>query len=403
MAGRLPVPRGATLTRIAVIGGGIGGLAAAAFLRRAGLAATVYEQAPALGGMGAGLVVAPNAARLLRRLPSEFGLERAGVVLESGWEFRRWADGSVLFAQQLGEVCTRRYGEHTWTMHRTDLLVVLSSTVPEEAIKLGRQCTGVTQDADGVTLTFSSGAPVRADVVVAADGIHSVLREQVTTASPPRESGLCAWRSLVPAEAAPAIARRPVQTLWLGHRHHLVHYPVSAGRLVNIVAFSPAGPDAVESWSAVGEVADLAAEFAGWDARVGELIGAAGHLGRWSVRDRAPLRRWVNGRIALLGDAAHPMLPFYAQGAGQAIEDAAALAVCLTTGPWDPPAALARYEQVRMPRATKVQEASRGRITHNHLPDGPEQQARDAELAGEDPLSHNDWIYAYDAERAAAG
>ena len=160
--------------------------------------ATVYEQASALGDLGAGLVVAPNAARLLRRLPSESGLERAGVVLESGWEFRRWADGSVLFAQQLGEMRTRQRG-HTWTMHRTDLLEVLRSAVPDEAIKLGRRCTGVTQDDGGVTLTFSSGSPVRADVVVAADGIHSVLREHVTTTSLPRKSGLCAWRWLVPA------------------------------------------------------------------------------------------------------------------------------------------------------------------------------------------------------------
>ena len=385
-----------------MVGGGIGGLAAAAFLRRAGLAATVYEQASALGEVGAGLVVAPNAARLLRRLPSEFGLERAGVVLETGWEFRRWADGSVLFAQQLGEACARRYGEHTWTMHRADLLAVLSSAIPDEAVRLGRRCTGATQDADGVTLTFGSGRPVRADVVVAADGIHSVLRDHVTTASPPRESGLCAWRSLVPAAAAPAFARRPVQTLWLGHRHHLVHYPVSGGRLVNIVAFSPARAGEVESWSAVGRVTDMAAEFAGWDPRLGKLIAAAERVGRWSVLDRAPLPRWVNGRIALLGDAAHPMLPFYAQGAGQALEDAAALAVCLATGLWAPPAALARYERVRLPRASRVQEASRGRTAHHHLPDGPEQVARDAAFAGEDPLSHNDWIYAYDAEAAAA-
>jgi salicylate hydroxylase len=387
---------------IVVVGGGIGGLAAAAFLRRAGLAATVYEQASAVGEVGAGLVVAPNAARLLRRLPAEFGLERAGVVLETGWEFRRWADGSVLFAQQLGEACARRYGEHTWTMHRADLLAVLRSAIPDEAVKLGRRCTGVRQDPGGVTLTFSSGRPVRADVVVAADGIHSVLRDHVTTASPPRESGLCAWRSLVPAAAAPAFARRPVQTLWLGHRHHLVHYPVSGGRLVNIVAFSPARAGEVESWSAVGQVTDLAAEFAGWDPRLGQLIAAAGRVGRWSVLDRAPLPRWVTGRIALLGDAAHPMLPFYAQGAGQAIEDAAALAVCLATGPWEPLEVLARYERVRLPRATRVQEASRGRIAHHHLPDGPEQVARDAAFAGEDPLSHNDWLYGYDAEQAAA-
>jgi salicylate hydroxylase len=286
-------------------------------------------------------------------------------------------------------------------MHRADLLAVLRSAIPDEAVRLGRRCTGMTQDADGVTLTFSSGRPVRADAVVAADGIHSVLREHVTTASPPRESGLCAWRSLVPAAAAPAFARRPVQTLWLGYRHHLVHYPVSAGRLVNIVAFSPAGAGEVESWSAVGRVTDLAAEFAGWDPRLGKLIAAAERVGRWSVLDRAPLPRWVSGRIALLGDAAHPMLPFYAQGAGQAVEDAAALAVCLTTGPWEPPAALARYERVRLPRASRVQEASRGRTAHHHLPDGPEQVARDAAFAGEDPLSHNDWLYGYDAEQAA--
>src|SRR5262249_12224821 len=182
---------------------------------------------------------------------------------------------------QLGEACARRYGEHTWTVHRADLLAVLRSAIPDEAVKLGRCCTGVTQDADGVTLAFGSGRPVRADVVVAADGIHSVLREFITATSPPRESGLCAWRWLVPGAGAPAVARRPVQTLWLGYRHHLVHYPVSGGRLVNIVAFSPARADEVESWSAVGRVTDLAAEFAGWDPRLGRLIAAAERVGRW--------------------------------------------------------------------------------------------------------------------------
>jgi len=384
---------------VAIVGGGIGGLAAAAFLRRAGLTVTVYEQARALGEVGAGLIVAPNAARLLRRLPSAVGLEDVGVALETGWEFRRWADGSVLFAQQLGEACRRRYGEDTWTMHRADLLEVLASALDGATLELGRGCTGVTQDASGVTLTFASGPPVRAPAVIAADGIHSALRAHVTAESTPRPSGLCAWRSLVPAAAVPAFARRPVQTLWLGHRHHLVHYPVSGGRLVNIVAFSPATDAEVESWSAAGRPADLAAEFAGWDRKLGALLAAAQRVGRWSVLDRAPLHRWVNGRVALLGDAAHPMLPFYAQGAGQAIEDAAVLAACLGSDA-DVQAALKQYERVRQPRASRVQEASRGRIAHHHLPDGPEQRARDAAFAAEDPLSHNDWIYAYDAEQA---
>jgi salicylate hydroxylase len=388
--------------RIAVVGAGIGGLAAAAFLHRAGIPAKVYEQSRVLSEVGAGLVVAPNAARLLRRLPTVLRLEDVGVALETGWEFRRWADGTVLFAQQLGEACVRRYGEHTWTMHRADLLEVLASAVPPDAIELGRQCTGLTQDSDGVTLTFAGGDPVRCEAVIAADGIHSVLREHVTAASSPRSSGLCAWRALVPAEAVPGFARRPVQTLWLGHRHHLVHYPVRSGKLVNIVAFSPALPGEVEeSWSAAGRPEDLAAEFSGWDSRLGALIGAAARVGRWSVLDRPPLGRWVSGRIALLGDAAHPMLPFYAQGAGQAVEDAAALAAFLAGGPDTLPAALRRYERLRLPRTSRVQEASRGRIAHHHLPDGPEQRARDSAFAAEDPLSHNDWIYAYDAEHEA--
>jgi len=387
---------------VAVVGGGIGGLAAAAFLRRAGLDATVYEQAAELGEVGAGLIVAPNAARLVRRLASPLSFDQVGVVLETGWEFRRWADGTVLFAQRLGEECARRYGEYTWTMHRADLLDVLGRALPAGAVVLGRRCTGVRQDGNGVTLTFAAGDQVRADVVIGADGIHSLLRDHVTTASVPRESGLCAWRSLVPAAAAPEFARRPVQTLWLGHRHHLVHYPVSAGRLVNIVAFSPIRAGEVESWSAAGRVADFAAEFDGWDPRLCQLIAAAQRVGRWSVLDRAPLSAWVRGRVALLGDAAHPMLPFFAQGAGQAIEDAAVLAACLAAGKSDPAAALERYQRLRLPRASRVQEASRGRIAHHHLADGPEQRARDAAFAGEDPLSHNEWIYGYDAEQAAA-
>jgi salicylate hydroxylase len=388
--------------QIAVVGGGIGGLAAAAFLHRAGLAVTVYEQAPELGEVGAGLVVAPNAARLLRRLPAALQLDDSAVALQSGWEFRRWADGTVLFDQELGDACVRSYGEHTWTMHRADLLQLLASALPESAIELGRRCTGAAQDAGGVTLTFAAGAPVHADVVIAADGMHSVLRQQVTAESPPRPSGLRAWRSLLPADAVPEMARRPVQTLWLGHRHHLVHYPVRRGELVNLVAFSPSHRGDVESWSAAGRVEDLAAEFSGWDPRLGQLIAAATHVGLWSVLDRAPLRRWVSGRIALLGDAAHPMLPFYAQGAGQAIEDAAALAALLVSGSDNVPAALTRYERLRLPRASRVQEASRGRTTHHHLPDGPQQRARDAAFAAEDPLGHNSWIYAYDAELEAA-
>jgi salicylate hydroxylase len=386
--------------RVAIAGGGIGGLAAAAFLHRAGIEVSVHEQAGQYREIGAGLVVAPNLMRLLRRLGLADGLEGRGVRLEVGWEFRRWADGRVLFSQQLTDSAAM-YGEDTWVVHRADLLDLLRSAVPADALHLGARATGVEQDARSARLVLADGSAVVADVVVGADGIHSTLRGAVAQPEPPRYSGICAWRSLVPAEAAPELARRPAQTLWLGPGHHLVHYPVSGGRLVNLVAFSPAGDFDVESWESRGRVEDLAAEFAGWDPRLEALIAAAGEVGRWALLDREPIPTWTAGRLVLLGDAAHPMFPFFAQGAAQAVEDAAALALCLAAPGSTVVDALARYEAVRVPRATRVQQASRGRQAHHHLPDGPEQRARDDAFAGDDPLAHNAWLYGYDAEAAA--
>ncbi len=380
-----------------MVGGGIGGLAAAAFLHRAGIQAVVYEQAAELTEIGAGLVLAPNAARLLRRLGLYERLAEVGVPLETGWQFRRWQDGRVLFEQPLGKECERLYGEATWVLHRAHLLDMLRSKVPDEAVRLGMRCTGAEQDGDGVTLGFADGSRAGADVVVAADGVHSTLRDHVTPSPPAHSFGVCAWRCLIPAEAAPELARHPVQTVWLGPGRHLVHYPVSAGTKINVVAFSPAAEDDVESWTSQGKPADLVTEFADWDPRVGELLSTATTVGRWAVLDRDPLRPWVKGRLALLGDAAHPMLPLFAQGAGQAIEDAAVLATCLADGREEP---LECYERIRLDRAHKVQRVSRGRLQLNHLPDGPEQVARDAAFAGENPLRHNSWLYSYDAEEA---
>jgi salicylate hydroxylase len=387
--------------RIAVIGGGIGGLAAAAFLRRAGLTATVYEQAPALEEVGAGLVVAPNAARLLRRLGVMDGFAGDAVPLEWGWEFRRWENGTVLSAERLSGVCERLYGERTYVIHRADLLDALRSAVPAEWVRLGARCTAVESRPDDATLRFADGSRVTADVVVGADGVHSVVRGLLTEPAPPAYSGLCAFRAVVPAERAPAFARRAAQTLWLGPGRHFVHYPISGGRAVNVVAFTPAGDYTAESWSAVGTVAEFLAEFTGWDARVTDLIKAGGTPGRWALVDRAPLTQWSTGRITLLGDAGHPMFPFFAQGAAQAIEDAVVLATCLAEGGGEPERALTRYESARIERTTRLQEVSHARGHVNHLPDGPEQQARDAALAGSDPLVGNGWIYGYDAESAA--
>jgi salicylate hydroxylase len=386
--------------RIAVVGGGIGGLAAAAFLHRAGLSATVYEQAGEITEIGAGLVVAPNAVRMIRRLGRLEQFRKTAVPLEVGWEFRRWQDGQVLFSQRMGAECERLYGEWCYTAHRADLLDTLLAAVPEPGPRLGARCVAVRRAGDGAELSFADGSAATADVVIGADGTHSVVREAVLrgAAPAPRFSGVCAYRCLVPAGLAPEFALRPVQTLWLGPGHHFVHYPISAGRYVNVVAFAPAHDWRVESWTAEGRIEDLRAEFADWDPRLASLVDAADRTGRWALLDRGPLPRWTDGPVAVTGDAAHPMFPFLGQGAAQAIEDAAVLAGCLAGDPGDPPTALRRYEALRKPRTTRVQLLSHARLHANHLPDGAEQRARDAAFAGEDPLAHNAWIYGYDPE-----
>jgi salicylate hydroxylase len=389
--------------RIAIVGGGIGGLAIAAFLHRQGLPSTVYEQARRLTEVGAGLVVAPNAARLLRRLGVLGELRKRAVRLHTGWEFRRWEDGTVLSAENLSHACARLYGEHTYTAHRADLLRVIGSQVPAQSVKLGRKCTGLDARGGSLRLRFTDGQSAEADVVIGADGIHSMVRSTIFGVSPATYSGLGAFRALVPAGEAPEFARRPAQTLWIGPGHHLVHYPVSAGEQVNLVAFAPAGDYTVESWTATATVEEFLIEFDGWDKRLVGLIRAGGTPGRWALLDRAPLPRWSEGGVTLLGDAAHPMFPFFAQGAAQAIEDAAVLARCLAEGADDPAAALRRYEELRIPRTTRLQTVSHGRAHANHLPDGPEQRERDAAFARQDPLVANGWIYSYDLDAATAG
>jgi salicylate hydroxylase len=308
-------------TKIAIVGAGLGGLAAALFLRRAGLDVAVYEQSTAFQEIGAGIVVPPNMVRPLRRLGLAKTLDEFAVRLEFAWEFRRWQDGRVILTTPMGERCELMYGAPCYVAHRADLREFLRSALPEETVRLDHRCNGITQSRKGVVLEFVSASGrtlhVEADAAIGADGIHSVIRDSVTAQEEPRFSGLCAFRCLVPADRAPEMARRPVDTLWLGPGRHFVHYPISAGRLINIVAIAPAGDWRSESWTADGEISDLAREFGQWDGRVHQLILSATQTKRWALFDRAPLERWTAGRVTLLGDAAHAMLPFLAQGAAR--------------------------------------------------------------------------------------
>lgn len=393
--------------RVALIGGGIGGVAAALFLHRAGIEATVYEQAGVVRETGAGIVVPPNMVRLLDELGLLPALQRVAVRLQAAWEFRRWQNGRVLFVQPMDEACFQLYGAHCYVAHRADLLALLQEALPAHQLRLDHRLARARVAGDTVELDFvhrgGGTTGTVADAVVGADGIHSLIREQVAPAVDARFSGLCAFRCLVAAEHAPALALRPVQTLWLGPGRHLVHYPISAGRWVNIVAIVPAGDWRSESWTAEGRVADMQQAFEDWHPDVQQLLAAATETRRWALYDRSPLARWTAGRMTLLGDAAHAMLPFFAQGAAQAVEDAAVLADCLRGVPRAAvPAALHRYASRRLPRASEVQLMSRGREVRNHLPDGPEQQARDDAFAQGDPLRQSAWLYGHDVRADAA-
>ena len=386
--------------RIAVIGAGIGGLTAAVALQRAGLRCTVYEQAPELAEVGAGLQLAPNAVRQLHRIGLAAHLRRVAVAPRA-IEMRRFDDGRVIMRTPLGEDCERAYGVPYYTVHRAHLHAGLAGALQPGTLLLNKRCVSIVERAGSVALRFADGTAAAADVVVGADGIHSVVRA-LLAADEPVFSGQSIYRGLLSADRLPLLGAGPAVRLWLGPGQHCVAYPVSAGRQVSFAATTPAGAWRAESWASRADPAELLAAYRDWDPEVRALLRAAGPVTRWALHDRAVLERWSTGRVTLLGDAAHPMLPFFAQGANQAIEDAAALAVCLRDGPADSAAALARYEAARIPRTTLVHQRSRGNTAMLHLPDGPQQRERDAALAAGSGLSTQDWLYGYDAELAVA-
>jgi salicylate hydroxylase len=381
---------------VAIVGGGIGGLAAALSLLRAGVDVHVYEQAEELAEVGAGVQLSPNASRVLHGLGLAGALGRT-AVRPLAWHQRRWDDGRTLLRTPLGDAAVAAFGFPYYHVHRADLLSVLAAAVPAARIHLGYRLTGLEEHGDHVEARFESGARVRADVLVGADGIHSDVRRIVFGPERPRFTGSVAYRGLVPAERLRALGLEVSSELWMGPGRHFVHYFVSGGRLVNFVGVVERDTWTRESWTDRARVADALADFEGWHPQVREILAAAEEPNIWALFDRAPMQRWSTGRVTLLGDACHPMLPFIAQGAAQSIEDAAVLARCLAEDP-DAPAALRRYESLRIGRTTRLQDVSHARAHVNHLADGPEQQARDASLADADPLVENGWIYAYDAE-----
>ena len=386
--------------RIAVIGGGIGGLTAAVALLQAGFEVEVYEQAPELTEIGGGINMAPNATRVLRRLGLAEGLDREGVR-PLGTHQRRWQDGRTLQRAPLNPLCEELYGAPHITIHRADLLAVIAAAFPAERVHLGHRLVGLAERGDGAEAWFDNGERIVVDVLVGADGIHSAVRSASFGEEEPDFAGCVAYRGLVPAERVADLRLELGNQSWVGPGGHFVHYFVSRGRLLNFVGWTEHDEWNREDWTDRATVARALAAFEGWHEQVRTIIAAAETCFIWALFDRDPLPRWSVGRTTLLGDACHPMYPFMGQGAAMAIEDGATLAACLRAVE-DPAEALQQYERLRLPRVILLQAMSRANKIRFHMPDGLAQQLRDAEWtrSGDRAPDTLRWLYDFDAAPA---
>jgi salicylate hydroxylase len=384
--------------RIAIVGGGIGGLTAALAFQARGLAVTVFEQAEVLREIGAGVSIHPNAARLLKRVGFEDQLRKIGSPIT----------GITLRSSQ-GEAITTPEGPATpafspdggvgYNVHRADFLNLLFSGLPRGTVNLGHRCIRLKEDGDRVHLSFANGASAEANIVIGADGIRSVVQREIGLESRPTSEGIMAYRGLVPAEWLSWANELKNPALWLGSGRSFLLYPVAGGRLINMVAFVPTDTESEESWSAPGDLKALAAEYAGWDKPVVDTINSLEETFRWGIYDRAPLPYWSTAGVTLMGDAAHPMVPHVGQGAGQSIEDAITLAVLLEgCTAVDVADRLKLYEAVRLARTSRVQALARaaGKLYRSEHENPAEKAGRLREW-----MEQGKWVYEHDAEQAA--
>lgn len=363
-----PPNRPASAPRIAVVGGGIAGLAFALAAHRVGLECTVYEKSRQPRDGEAGLQLGPNAVRSLYRLGAGPGL-RAVSALPAELDFRRWDDGTSLLRVPIRPGYAERFGAEHHVLLRADLREVLLRLLPAGTVRYGGRCVGLHESADDVRIDFADGASAVADVLIGADGAHSCVRAHTHPYEAPVHSGMDAYRAVVPVGAT-GLGRAPAVRLWLGTDRHFLCYPVAGGRRVNLVLVAPAESD--ESWGKPVEAERVARTLAHWDPAVAALIRTCAELHRRPLFDRDPLPSWSTPRTTLIGDAAHPMLPHQAQGACQAIEDALALATLLAhAGRPGIAEALRRYHALRAPRTARVQADSREYGALMHSPAGP--------------------------------
>lgn len=341
--------------KVVVVGGGIGGLFAANALIAHGLAVSVYEQAPELGEVGAGVFLTPNSVRQLQRVGLGPAVEKWGARVGPGSHYFRH-DGAPIAPVQ---VTDSSGWNATFGMHRADFVDLLAQALPAGVVHTGHRATGFAQSGTAALVSFANGATAEGDVVIGADGIHSELRPFVFPPSRPVFHGTVAYRGIVELELAPDWPNER-WLMWLGTGKHFLTFPLRGGTLINYVGFVPADQEMKESWSAPGDPDVLRREFSGWDPRIEGLLKQVRKTFRWALYDREPLPTWTKGRLSLLGDAAHPMLPHLGQGANQSIEDGMALATILSRADRETaPAALLAYERLRRERVAAVQRGAR--------------------------------------------
>lgn len=390
--------------KICIIGGGIGGAAAAHALLRKGFDVSICEQAPAFGEVGAGVQMTPNAVKAIEGLGLYDRLMSKGFFPKAVVG-RNWETARENFRIDLGDEFRAHYDAPFVHIHRADLLDLFAADLPPENCHFGKRCVGVTtpDTASGAEARaeFDDGTSIVADLIIGADGVRSAVRGAVFGEVDLRWTGHQCYRALVPTGGVVDYVN-PDSTFWMGPNAHVVTYYVKGGEMVNIVAVTEAAEWVAESWSARASRDQMLADFDGWHPSLQKLFSQVTDVYNWGLFDRDPMRSWNRGRVTLLGDACHPMLPFLSQGAAMAIEDAYVLAAALDLHRDDLAAALAAYEAERLPRTARVQLEARERGRTYHLPTPEEMARRDAEyarLAREAPRTtgiNTDWVYDYD-------
>ncbi len=392
--------------RVGIIGGGIGGLALAASLRRHGIQPHVFERASAFGEVGAGIQMTPNAVKVMTALGLYDEL-RAISFSPQALVGRNWRTAREMWRTPLAGECERLYGAPFLHAHRADLHAIFARDLPPEAATLGAACTGVVQGANSATAVFTDGDTFEADLIVGADGIHSAVRTALFGDQPPQFTGNMCWRATIPFDAQPLDYVSPDASFWLGPHGHVVTYYVQGGKAVNVVAVAESACWVEESWNVRSSREELLAGYPGWHPKLVKLFSKADTVYKWGLFDRDPMPAWSVGRATLLGDAAHSMLPFLSQGAAMAIEDGYVLAAALHAQGGDVAAGLQQYEALRKPRTSRVQLESRERGRTYHLASPLALLKRDIAYRVRSLINPHksgikaNWVYEYDATSAA--